>query len=77
MNRPLLLTVPQVCEQLNLSRSFVYVLLEREVIPSIRIGKARRIPAEGLAAWVAREMQAQAADGQQGGILGQGAVTKR
>jgi len=41
-------TVPQVCDVLQMSRSKVYELLMAGVIPSVCIGRARRIPSDRL-----------------------------
>ncbi|MHC4404858.1 MAG: helix-turn-helix domain-containing protein [Planctomycetota bacterium] len=41
-------TVPEVAEFLRLSRPTVYKLMNRGVIPSVKFGKARRIPWTGI-----------------------------
>lgn len=48
----LLLRVEEAADVLGLSRSTVYELMGRGVIPSVRIGGCRRIPAKALRAWV-------------------------
>lgn len=53
---PRLLTVNQVAELLNLSRSFVRRLIGERRIPALRIGRAIRVPSEQLAAFVARAL---------------------
>ena len=63
MERKLLLRPEEVAESLGLSRSRVYELLATNIIPSIAVGRSRRIPAEALQAWVAQQVKEQAADG--------------
>lgn len=46
--RPELLTVPEVMAQLKISRSAVYDLLRTRALPSLTLGRARRIPAQAL-----------------------------
>ena len=41
---PVLFTVPQVCRITQMSRSKIYELIASGEIPSIKIGRARRIP---------------------------------
>ncbi|MEU9792950.1 helix-turn-helix domain-containing protein [Streptomyces sparsogenes] len=43
-----LLTVPEVMARLKLGRSTVYDLIRSRRLPSITIGRARRIPAAAL-----------------------------
>ncbi len=50
--QPLLLTVPQVTKELGLSRTMVYVLINREGLPVVRFGRAVRISAPSLQKWV-------------------------
>jgi excisionase family DNA binding protein len=56
--QPLLLTVPQVAKRLGLSRAMVYVLINREGLPVIRLGRAVRISATSLQKWVEEREQA-------------------
>lgn len=51
----LLLHVQQAAELLQISRSQVYAMIARGDLPSIRIGRAVRIPSDALAAWVASQ----------------------
>ena len=53
---PILLKPSQVAQLLGLGRSKVYDLLSKQEIPSIKIGKAVRVPAEALRAWVNERM---------------------
>ena len=49
-----LLTVGEVAHRLGLSRSFTYELILKGEIPSIKIGRARRVAAGVLEEYVAR-----------------------
>jgi len=48
----LLLNPEEVARALGISRTSTYELLRREELPSIKIGRSRRIPAAALRAWV-------------------------
>jgi len=50
----LLYTVEEVARSLGLGRTKVYELIKAGELVSVRIGHARRIPAESLAAFMAR-----------------------
>jgi excisionase family DNA binding protein len=43
-----LLTVPEVMTRLKLGRSKVYDLIRTRRLPSITIGRARRVPADAV-----------------------------
>ena len=49
---PLLYTAEEAAELLRLSRSRIYELLASGMLPSLTIGRSRRIPADALRAWV-------------------------
>jgi len=51
-----LLTVDEVCGRLHLSRPVVYELINAGRVRSIKIGRARRIPARALEEFVAIEL---------------------
>lgn len=53
---PLLLTVNEVCSRLHLGRCTVYNLIASGKLRSFKVGKARRIPSEALAEYIAREL---------------------
>jgi excisionase family DNA binding protein len=53
----MLLTVRDVEVQLQLGRTRTYELIRCGAIPSIRIGRAVRIPTVELTAWIAEQMQ--------------------
>ena len=50
---PLLLRAEEVAEALGLGRSKVYELMASGELPTVRIGRAVRVPAEALRDWVA------------------------
>ena len=50
----LLLTIEEAGEAIGLGRSKMYELITAGEIEAVKIGKARRVPAEALAAYVAR-----------------------
>ncbi len=54
----LLLTPQEAADALSINRSTLYALLMRGEIPSILIGRARRIPVHGLEEWIARKLAA-------------------
>lgn len=41
---PVMFTVPQVCRTLQISRSKVYELMAEGSLPSVQIGRSRRVP---------------------------------
>ena len=56
----LLYTVPEAAAQLGIGRSKLYELLNSGALPTVRIGRAVRIPASALEAWVARQVEEEA-----------------
>lgn len=54
-----LLTVAEVARRLSLSRSKVYELISAGDIPSIHIGRARRVAVIDLDHWITRLMKEQ------------------
>jgi len=48
----LLLSPDQVAESLGVCRSRVYDLMRTRVLPSVKIGRARRVPVSALRAYV-------------------------
>jgi putative molybdopterin biosynthesis protein len=50
---PTLLTVREVARRLSLGRATTYPLVQRGELPSVRIGRAVRVPAQALDRWVA------------------------
>ncbi|MEW1690874.1 helix-turn-helix domain-containing protein [Streptomyces sp. NPDC091265] len=51
------LTVPEVMTALKLSRFKVYDLIRSRELPSITIGRARRIPAESLRTFMETKLE--------------------
>ena len=51
----LLLTVQEAAEELRLSRAKVAALVAAGIIPSLKVGRCRRISAERLRAWVEQQ----------------------
>lgn len=51
------LTVPEVMEALKLSRFTVHNLIRSRELPSITIGRARRIPAESLRTFMETKLE--------------------
>ena len=60
--RPLLMTPERAAQELSLSRSTVYLLLQRHEIRGIKIGAATRIPLAEIEAWIQRQLGAAADD---------------
>jgi len=56
----LLLTIPEVAGRLGLGRSLVYELVMRGDIPSLKLGRARRIPLAALEQFVEERMKEEA-----------------
>jgi excisionase family DNA binding protein len=48
----LLLKVPEAAAVVGLGQSKFYELIRRGEIPAVRIGRATRVPVEGLRSWV-------------------------
>lgn len=57
---PLLLTPERAAERLEIGRTKVFELIAAGELESVKIGRARRIPAVALAAYVDRLRAAQA-----------------
>lgn len=49
---PLLVTVEQAADLLNVGRTTMYGLIANGTIPTVRIGKCRRVAVEALNAYV-------------------------
>jgi excisionase family DNA binding protein len=58
--QPLLLTVPGAARLLSVSRDYVYSLMRRGDLPSVKIGRTRRIKRADVEAWLDRQFQEQA-----------------
>jgi len=57
MLQPLLLTIPEAAVSLRLSRAKVYRLIDFEGLPVVRFGRAVRVSAKALEAWIERREQ--------------------
>ncbi|MFJ4014473.1 helix-turn-helix domain-containing protein [Streptomyces sp. NPDC090026] len=55
-----LLTVADVTARLKLGRSTVYDLIRSRRLPSITVGRCRRIPARALSDYITHQMEAAA-----------------
>ena len=51
----ILLTPQETCTQLGIGRSHLWKRLASGEIPSVKLGKLRRIPYQALVAWVERK----------------------
>jgi len=60
-NEKLLLRVGEVSEALGLSRGAVYALILDGSIPSVKIGRSRRVAKADLEAWVQEKLSHDAA----------------
>jgi excisionase family DNA binding protein len=63
---PLAYSIPQAAAALSVSPRQVYILAERDGLPTIKIGGRRLVPVAAFRAWFA----AQPADGRQDGKRG-------
>jgi excisionase family DNA binding protein len=58
LNAKLLLSIEEVAASLSLGRSMVYKLVMRGDIPSITVGRMRRIPVTSLQAYISAQLSA-------------------
>ncbi len=58
---PMLLTAEDVAERTNLGRSTIYALLKSGELKSVKVGRARRIPAAALDEFIANLSRTQGA----------------
>ena len=49
-------TIRQACEFLGISRTALYEILGRGVLPSAKFGRSRRIPRRALSAYAASQL---------------------
>lgn len=52
-----LLTVPEVMARLKVGRTAVYDLIRTRRLPSLTIGRSRRIPADALRSFLASRLE--------------------
>lgn len=57
----LLLKPEDVARTLNLGRTKVYELIMKGDLPSIVVGKCRRVPADALRKWIDKQLEEQGA----------------
>ena len=57
MDEALLLTVNQAASRLGIGRSFLYELVMRGEIQSVKLGRARRIPVAALAQFISEKLE--------------------
>lgn len=58
---PLLVSVDEAARLCSLSRSRMYELIAAGDVPSVTIGRSRRIPLDGLRSWVGAQVALAAA----------------
>jgi excisionase family DNA binding protein len=58
-HQKLLLSPDETCEALTIKRSTLFKMLDAGEITSIKIGRLRRIPVDGLQKYVVRQVAAQ------------------
>lgn len=56
--QPITLTIAQVAEHLQIGRRLAERLVAEGAIPSIKVGRLRRVPAVALAEYVESELEA-------------------
>ncbi len=54
---PMLLTIPQVAQSLSLGRTKIYDLINREGLPTVKLGSAIRVPLSSLKQWIEQHEQ--------------------
>jgi excisionase family DNA binding protein len=54
-DKTLLLRPSEAAELIGVGRTRIYALIGGGVIPSLRIGRSVRVPADGLKDWIARQ----------------------
>ena len=52
----LLLRIDEAAERLSIGRTKAYELARAGVIPTVRLGRSRRVPAKALEEWVASQV---------------------
>ena len=62
MSNSNLLTIEALCERLHVCRNTAYRLLAAQIIPAFKVGKAWRIPADSVEAFIANQLKNQKED---------------
>ena len=57
MNEKLLLTVGEAADRLGVGRSFLYQLIQRGELQSLKLGRARRVPLRALDEFVDKRLK--------------------
>ena len=52
-----LLRPEEAAEALGISRTTAYELIRKNELPSIKIGRSRRVPVDGMLAWLHRQRE--------------------
>ena len=60
--KPHLLKAEEVAKYLNVSRSFVYRLIQKGIIPSVYLGKSRRVRPEDLDNFIEQNIRSRMGD---------------
>ena len=60
--RPLLVTPAEAAALLRLGRSTIFELMAAGDIPSVKVGRTRRIPLAGVERWIAQQLAEGARD---------------
>lgn len=58
MEKKLLLRIEDAASLCSMSRAKFYQLVSSGVIPSIRLGRSRRIPMDALQSWIDEQVEA-------------------
>ncbi len=56
METPLLLTTTQAAQRLGIGRTKLYELISAGELPTIPIGRAKRVPAAAVQDWIDRKL---------------------
>ena len=57
MSNSNLLTIDALCEKLHVCRNTAYRLLAAQLIPAFKVGRAWRIPADSVEAFIANQLK--------------------
>ena len=58
MSNSNLLTIDALCEKLHVCRNTAYRLIAAQIIPAFKVGRAWRIPADSVEAFIANQINA-------------------
>lgn len=57
VDKKLLLKAGEVADRLSLGRATVYEMISAHILPTVRIGRAVRVPARALEAWIEEQQK--------------------